>query len=115
MSTANTANTANTTTTAPDTNAREFIAGLKYRYHHYEHACEGVETEIREILAGRRQGTLRLRNLIARRDESLEALKLYLTTLTARIKNGDERLAQLLHDKFGALNENVHRPLVTEE
>ena len=98
-----------------DTTAREFIAGLKYRYHHYEHQAEAVETEIREILAGRRKGLLRLRNMCKHRDQSFEALQLYLATIIHRTKQGDTRLTQLLTEKFGRLNDHAHIPLNTDD
>lgn len=102
------------TTTTTDT-ARDLIAHLKYRYHHYEHASEAVETEIREILAGNRRGLLRLKNLVAKRDDSFDAFRLYLGTITSRLKQGDTRLGELLSQKFKSLNEGRFRPLHTED
>lgn len=97
--------------------ARDFISALKYRYHYYEHAAAAVETELREILAGRRKQLTRLRNLQRRANDADIALNTYLARITDAVKHPGKnpRLVQLLQEKFGRLNEKVHVPRETEE
>lgn len=98
-----------------DTSARDFLAALKYRYHHYEHCASAVETEIREILAGRRKQLTRLRRLQNNCSASCEAFTMYLARITSAVKTGsDPRLIELLDEKFGRLNDSVYVPLDTE-
>jgi len=97
--------------------AREFVSGLKYRYHFYAHTNAVVETELREILAGRRKQLTRLRNLQRRAADAAIALDTYLARITDAVKHPGKnpRLVQLLQEKFGSLNEKVHVPRETED
>ena len=99
--------------TTTDT-ARELLAALRFRYHHYERQCAAVETELREVLAGNRAGLRRLNNRIAAREESWKKLLPYLDAITKR-KIEDPILLELLQKKFKSLNEGRYKPLDTEE
>lgn len=97
------------------TGARDLLAHLRLRYHHLRHADERLETHIREILAGRSVGLVRLGHLREKRDESFEAFHLVLRTAALRVKGGDEYLKRLLQEKFMSLNQGRYVPLSTEE
>jgi len=80
-------------------NIRELITPMQFRYHRYAHACDAVDQEIRAILAGERTGTVRLRRLMADREEEYLRLQDYLQHTCARIKSGDIALKAKLGDK----------------
>ena len=95
--------------------AREFIAGFKFAYHRYEHSCERLEYELREIMAGNRRTTRRLRHLRDIRDAHAQSLDLYLAQVCRRLKDRDTKLRELLQEKFKTYNDGKFRPLITDD
>lgn len=99
----------------PDTTARDFLAKIKLQYHIYRHAEESVETEIREIMAGRRKKLIRLRHLREKHAAAAQSLDSALMCIAAMANTGAKpRTLQLLAEKFGKMNDGVYVPLETE-